>query len=75
MIIAVGECGYDFEPNLIPIQFDVEIHDVSTVRELAEQFVEEGLFGEVPKAIQNYIDCDAIACDLAVDFSKSPSQE
>ncbi|OUS37255.1 antirestriction protein ArdA [Rhodobacterales bacterium 56_14_T64] len=70
VIIALGECGYDFEPNLIPIQFDVEIHDVSTMRELAEQFVEEGMFGEVPEAFQNYIDYDAIARDLAVDFSE-----
>ena len=70
MIIAVGECGYDFKPDLVPIQFDVEIHDVSTLRELAEQFVEEGLFGEVPEAFQNYIDYDAVARDLAVDFSE-----
>ncbi|WP_297339333.1 antirestriction protein ArdA [Pseudophaeobacter sp.] len=70
VIIAVGECGYQFEPDLMPIQFDVEIHDVSTLRELAEQFVDEGLYGEVPEAFQYYIDFDAIARDLAADFSE-----
>jgi hypothetical protein len=70
VIIAVGECGYNLEPDATPIQFDVEIHDVSTVRDLAEQFVDEGLYGEVPEAFQCYIDYDAIARDLAVDFSE-----
>lgn len=70
VIIAVGECGYQFEADLMPIQFDVEIHDVSSMRELAELFVEEGLYGEVPEAFQYYIDYDAIARDLAVDFSE-----
>lgn len=69
VIIAVGECGYTFEKDVTPTQFDVEIHDVSTMRELAEQFVDEGLYGEVPEAFQHYIDYDAIARDLAMDFS------
>lgn len=70
VIIAVGECGYQFEPDLIPIQFDVEIHDVGTMRELAEQFVEEGLFGDIPEQLQFYIDYDAIARDLAAEYSE-----
>lgn len=36
---------------------------------MAEQFVEEGLYGEIPKALQYYIDYEAIARDLAVDYS------
>lgn len=70
VIIAVGECGYTFDDDVIPTQFDVENHDVSTLRELAEQFVDEGLYGEVPEAFQHYIDYDAIARDLAMDFSE-----
>ena len=70
LIIAIGECGYNFEPDLDPIQFDVEIHEVDSLRELAEQFVDEGLYGEVPEAFQYYIDYEAIARDLAVDFSE-----
>ena len=40
------------------------------MRELAEQFVDEGLFGEVPESFQFYIDYDAIARDLAVEYSE-----
>lgn len=31
-----------------------------TLRELAEQFVDEGLFDEMPEYLQFYIDCGAI---------------
>ncbi len=41
------------------------------MRELAEQFVEEGLFGDIPERLQFYIDYDAIARDLAVDYSEA----
>jgi hypothetical protein len=37
---------------------------------LAEQFVEEGLYGEIPKALQYYIDYEAIARDLGMDYSE-----
>jgi len=40
------------------------------MRELAEQFVDDGLFGEVPEQFQFYIDYDAIARDLAVEYSE-----
>ena len=45
--------------------------DLYTLRELAEQFVDEGLFGEVPESFRFYIDYDAIARDLAVDYSET----
>jgi len=70
VIIAVGDCGYAFDANTAPNDFDVEIYEIDTMRELAEQFVEEGFFGEVPESFQYYIDYDAIARDLAVDYSE-----
>lgn len=70
IIIAVGECGYVFDANTAPDNFDMEIYEIDTMRELAEQFVDEGLFGEVPESFQFYIDYDAIARDLAVDYSE-----
>lgn len=39
------------------------------MRDLAEQFVDEGLFGDIPERLQFYIDYDAIARDLSVDYS------
>jgi antirestriction protein len=70
-IIAVGECGYSFDAETVdPDDFEVEIYE-SSMRELAQQFVDEGLFGEIPERIQGYLDYDAIARDLAVDYSES----
>lgn len=40
------------------------------IEELAEQFVEEGLFGEISPSIINYIDYKAIARDLACDYTE-----
>jgi len=70
VIIAVGDCGYAFDASTAPNNFDVEIYEINTMRELAEQFVDDGLFGEVPESFQFYIDYDAIARDLAVDYSQ-----
>ena len=69
-IIAVGECGYDFDPKTVtPHDFEVDIYQVDTLKELAEQFVDEGIFGDIPDHLANYIDYDAIARDLQCDYS------
>jgi hypothetical protein len=48
-IIAVGEIGYSFNPESVaPSDFDVDIYHVGSMKELAEQFVDEGLFGDIP---------------------------
>jgi len=71
VILAVGECGYQFGDDTSPTDFDIDVYDVDSMRELAEQFVEEGLFGEIPENLQFYIDYEAIARDLAVDYSET----
>lgn len=71
VILAVGECGYRFEDTTQPDDFDLDIYPFDTMRELAEQFVEEGLFGDIPERLQFYIDYDAIARDLSVDYSEA----
>lgn len=71
IIIAVGEAGYKF--NLgedAPDQFDIDIYELDSLKDLAEQFAEEGLFGEIPTRIQNYLDYDALARDLGMDYSE-----
>ena len=71
-IIAVGECGYSFDIDNDDIdQLDVDIYEEDNMKDLAIRFVDDGLFGEVPEAFQFYIDYDAIARDLAVDYSES----
>lgn len=68
VIIALGDCGYKFDPDMSPDDYDIDIYNVESLNELAEQFVEEGLFGDIPKALENYIDYDAIARDLGFDY-------
>lgn len=70
VMIAVGEAGYSFDfRNSSPEDFDIDLYQMDSLRELAEQFVEEGLFGEIPDNIRYYLDYDAIARDLAMDYS------
>ena len=72
IIIAVCECGYDLQSVLDdPHAVDLDIYAVSSLKELAEQFVEEGLFGDIPEALRFYIDHDAIARDLAADYCET----
>ena len=71
VIIAVGECGYSFDlTSGDPDDFDIDLYEIDSLRELAEQFVEEGLFGEIPEPIRNYLDYNAIARDLGMDYSE-----
>lgn len=46
---------------------DFTLYDVESMEELAEMFIFEGCFGEIPKAIENYIDYEKIARDLEID--------
>ncbi|WP_346894796.1 antirestriction protein ArdA [uncultured Roseibium sp.] len=71
-IIAVGECGHDHdEAASDPASLDLMYYEFGTMRELAEYFVDEGLFGaEVPENLRCYLDYDAIARDLSVDYSE-----
>lgn len=71
-IVAVGECGYRFDPESVdPADFDVDFYPDLSLKDLAVQFVDEGLFGEVPKSLEFYIDHDAIARDLAADYTET----
>ena len=58
-------------------QYEVDIHDYSAdtsftdVYELlAYDFVADGLFGEVPAHLENYLDYSAIGRDLSADYTE-----
>lgn len=70
-VVAVGECGYahaDVADD--PYSVDIDLYAAGTLRDLAIEFVEEGLFGDIPESLQFYIDFEAIARDLAVDYTE-----
>lgn len=71
-IVAVGECGYSFDPASVePDDFNVELYEEGAMKELAARFVDEGLFGEIPDNLQCYLDYEAIARDLAFDYTET----
>ncbi len=55
--------GYELKEALENIE-DTEVYDCSNFKELTEQFVEEGLMGEIPANLINYLDYEAIGNDL-----------
>ena len=56
-IIAVGRCAYAFDYKSGDLEdFDVDLYQLDSMKELAEHFVEEGLYGEIPERLQYYID-------------------
>lgn len=69
-IIAVGEAGYVHDQLADdPENIEIDIYELESLNELAEQFVADGLFGDIPDSLQFYIDYDAIARDLSMDYT------
>lgn len=69
VIIAVGEVGYKFDLEKdVPDQFDIELYEMNSLRDLAIQFVEEGFLGEILDSVHSYLNYDAIARDLGMDY-------
>jgi len=54
----------EFTDNMI-------IYVVSSIKELAEQFIDEGMLGDIPDHLQHYIDVDAYAWDLRHDYKEA----
>ncbi|MCJ7765516.1 MAG: antirestriction protein ArdA, partial [Thiovulaceae bacterium] len=57
--------------------YEVDIYDYSSSTSfrdvyemLAYDMVDEGLFGEIPNHLQNYIDYSAIGRDLSMDYTE-----
>lgn len=72
VIIAVGEAGYSFDlATGNPDDLEIDIYELDSLKDLAEQFVDEGLFGDIPERLQFYLDYDAIARDLGMDYSQT----
>ncbi|MDD3020703.1 MAG: antirestriction protein ArdA [Alphaproteobacteria bacterium] len=72
VILATRECGYNFDYSSDdPDGYDIDIYELDSLRDLAEQFIEDGLFGDIPENIRYYLDLDAIARDLGMDYSET----
>lgn len=69
-IIAMNECG-NLRLDDDPHRQDVSIYDARDYTDLAEQFVDDGLFGEIPEHLIHYIDYQAIGRDLRFDYHET----
>lgn len=72
VILAVdsGACNFSLGRD-DPTHIDIDIYECDTMRELAIQFVDDGFFGPIPKPLEYYIDYDAIARDLEMDYDSA----
>lgn len=71
-IIRVGEYGLEFDLEADdPNELDVDICHLDSLRDLAGQFVNEGIIGDVPESMRSYFDYDAFARDLAIDYTET----
>ncbi len=64
----INDMGYEAK-EASEILDDVELYKDTTLEDLAYDMVDEGLFGEIPESIINYIDYDKIARDLEMDYA------
>ncbi|QFT29606.1 hypothetical protein FIV00_03865 [Labrenzia sp. THAF82] len=61
--------AFDIEAD-DPYDLDVDFYHDMNLIELARVFVDEGLFGNIPSNLEYYIDYDAMAADLAHDYTE-----
>ena len=64
--------GHDLSDALDNYE-DVTFYEGCSLKDVAEQFVDDGLFGDIPKSLVNYIDYEAIARDMQHDgYDETP---
>lgn len=72
VIIAVGEGGVSFDiVGDDPDDIEIDLYSDMTLEDLAYQFVDEGLFGEIPERLSFYLDYQAIARDLGHEYAET----
>lgn len=65
----IKQVGYNHDQALNNLD-DCDIYENMNMIELAEQFIDEGLFGAIPDNIINYIDYERVARDLSMDYTE-----
>ena len=71
-IVALDDLGYahsDVQDD--PDRLDIQISHIKDMRGLAIEFVDEGLMGHIPEHLKTYLDYDAIARDLEMDYTET----
>jgi len=69
----IDNCIYDSLEEILEDSYildDTALYEVETLKELAEVFIDEGLFGAIPENLISYIDYEAIGRDLQYDYDE-----
>ena len=56
----------DIEPN----DLNIEIYYDMSFHSLAQEFINDGMLGDIPKHLEQYIDVDKYAYDLSMDYNE-----
>ena len=71
-ILAIGESGLSFDPDTVdPWNLDIDVYRMDSLEELAVEVVEGWCLGDTSDRLKPYIDYNAIADDLSIDFSEA----
>ncbi|WP_395173304.1 antirestriction protein ArdA [Roseibium alexandrii] len=71
-IIALDDLGLTLDHVADdPDRLDIQISHIKDMRGLAIEVVDEGLLGRIPEHLKTYIDYDAIARDLEMDYTET----
>lgn len=49
---------------------DVIVYEADNYTQLAQELAQEGLFGEIPQHLENYIDYDAMGYELSFEYTE-----
>ena len=66
VLYLVDDIGYSWEDSLEKYE-DVIFYPNSTLEDVAEEMVEEGIFGDLTDQIKGYLDYEKLGRDLGID--------
>lgn len=67
--LEAGGDDYDLGDDVEDL--DINYHEVDSLKALAESFIDEGLYGDIPKTIMYYIDMELLGRDLGHEYSET----
>jgi len=67
MQTVISHFGFSGVEDLSDHMDDIIVHSCDSLENLAMEYVDEGLFGEIPSSLVGYIDYAAIARDMEIE--------
>lgn len=72
-LMGLLECGYNFKEAIEDKIEDTRVYDVrnqhDAMSDIAYDMVQEGLYGEIPDSVSNYLDYESMGRDIEINGS------